>query len=96
MELFSVKKERLSVIELFLYNKNHLLCFRHTGQRDYKCGVCEFYGYTFTDIRKHIERKHTDNKTFICDKCGTLFMNEGAYRVCIDIILHSFCMNVYV
>lgn len=49
---------------------------RHNGQRDYKCGVCDFYGYTFTDIRKHIERKHTDCNTFICDKCGSPFRSE--------------------
>ncbi|KAK2192093.1 hypothetical protein NP493_39g06043 [Ridgeia piscesae] len=48
---------------------------RHKGQRDYKCGVCDFYGYTFTDIRKHIERKHADAK-IVCDKCGAAFKNE--------------------
>lgn len=49
---------------------------RHKGQRDYKCGVCDFFGYTFTDIRKHIERKHSDVKTLVCDKCGQAFRNE--------------------
>ncbi|XP_052807532.1 uncharacterized protein LOC128236602 isoform X2 [Mya arenaria] len=53
---------------------------RHSGQRDYKCGVCDFYGYTFTDIRKHIERKHTDNKTYVCDKCGSIFRSEMLLR----------------
>ena len=50
--------------------------YRHKGQRDYKCGVCDFFGYTFTDIRKHIERKHSDVKTLVCDKCGQTFRNE--------------------
>lgn len=54
---------------------------RHNGQRDYKCGVCDFYGYTFTDIRKHIERKHTDTKTIICDKCGAAFKTDWHLRV---------------
>ncbi|XP_036361872.1 zinc finger protein 236 [Octopus sinensis] len=50
---------------------------RHKGQRDYKCGVCDFFGYTFTDIRKHIERKHSDLKTLDCDKCSQTFHNES-------------------
>ncbi len=53
---------------------------RHRGQRDYKCGMCDFYGYTFTDIRKHIDRKHTDAK-LVCDKCGCAFRNEALIRV---------------
>ncbi|XP_045196595.2 zinc finger protein 236-like [Mercenaria mercenaria] len=53
---------------------------RHNGQRDYKCGVCDFYGYTFTDIRKHIERKHTDCKSLICDKCGMVFRSEQLFK----------------
>ena len=61
----------------FLY----LYFCRHKGQRDYKCGVCDFYGYTFTDIRKHIERKHADAKTIACDKCGSTFRNEIQLRV---------------
>ena len=55
--------------------------FRHTGQRDFKCGVCDFFGYTFTDIRKHIERRHTEMKTLICDKCGQTFKSEFAFQV---------------
>nr|KAI8742239.1 Myoneurin [Biomphalaria glabrata] len=53
---------------------------RHFGQRDYKCGVCDFFGYTFTDIRKHIERKHQDIKTLICDKCNKQFKSEAALK----------------
>ncbi|KAK3595055.1 hypothetical protein CHS0354_002341 [Potamilus streckersoni] len=53
---------------------------RHNGQRDYKCGVCDFYGYTFTDIRKHIERKHTDMKSLFCEKCGVAFKSEAQLR----------------
>jgi hypothetical protein len=49
---------------------------RHKGQRDYKCGMCDFYGYTFTDIRKHIDRKHADAK-IVCDKCGCVFRSES-------------------
>ncbi|XP_061193631.1 uncharacterized protein LOC133201845 isoform X2 [Saccostrea echinata] len=49
---------------------------RHNGQKDYKCGVCEFYGYTFTDIRKHIERKHSDVKSHVCEKCGSIFKTD--------------------
>lgn len=54
---------------------------RHNGQKDYKCGVCDFYGYTFTDIRKHIERRHADIKTLVCDKCGSAFKSEALLRV---------------
>ena len=54
---------------------------RHYGQRDYKCGVCDFFGYTFTDIRKHIERKHQDIKYQICDKCNKHFRSEYALKV---------------
>lgn len=57
------------------------LLLRHNGQRDYKCGVCDFYGYTFTDIRKHIERKHSDVKTIHCDKCSMPFKSELQLRV---------------
>ncbi|GIY02972.1 zinc finger and SCAN domain-containing protein 10 [Caerostris darwini] len=46
---------------------------RHFKQRDYKCGICDFYGYTFTDIRKHIERRHSDAKTGTCLDCGVIF-----------------------
>ncbi|PVD29325.1 hypothetical protein C0Q70_11922 [Pomacea canaliculata] len=53
---------------------------RHNGQRDYKCGVCDFYGYTFTDIRKHIERKHADIKTLVCDKCAMPFKTDIQLR----------------
>ncbi|XP_023230469.1 uncharacterized protein LOC111630584 isoform X2 [Centruroides sculpturatus] len=53
---------------------------RHKGQRDYKCGVCDFYGYTFTDIRKHIERRHSDSKTLICTKCGQAFKTEALMK----------------
>nr|KAG5703321.1 hypothetical protein BaRGS_025563 [Batillaria attramentaria] len=53
---------------------------RHNGQRDYKCGVCDFYGYTFTDIRKHIERKHSDIKTLVCEKCAMPFKSELQLR----------------
>lgn len=53
---------------------------RHNGQKDYKCGVCDFYGYTFTDIRKHIERRHADIKTLVCDKCGSAFKSEALLR----------------
>ncbi|XP_041354784.1 myoneurin-like [Gigantopelta aegis] len=49
---------------------------RHNGQKDYKCGVCGFFGYTFTDIRKHIERKHADLKSLVCEKCGSAFKSE--------------------
>ncbi|KFM70091.1 Zinc finger and BTB domain-containing protein 17, partial [Stegodyphus mimosarum] len=48
---------------------------RHLKQRDYKCGVCDFYGYTFTDIRKHIERRHTDQKLSTCSDCGQAYKN---------------------
>lgn len=53
---------------------------RHKGQRDYKCGVCDFYGYTFTDIRKHIERKHTEFKSTLCERCGQFFKTEAALQ----------------
>ncbi|XP_062600748.1 uncharacterized protein LOC134262385 isoform X2 [Saccostrea cucullata] len=53
---------------------------RHNGQKDYKCGVCEFYGYTFTDIRKHIERKHSDVKSHVCEKCGSIFKTDSLLK----------------
>ena len=43
--------------------------------------MCDFYGYTFTDIRKHIERRHADIKTLVCDKCGSAFKSEALLRV---------------
>ncbi|KAG8196916.1 hypothetical protein JTE90_027620 [Oedothorax gibbosus] len=49
---------------------------RHFKQRDYKCGICNFYGYTFTDIRKHIERRHTDAKSSTCLSCGLVFKSK--------------------
>ena len=57
------------------------MCCRHKGQRDYKCGVCDFYGYTFTDIRKHIERKHSDSRHIYCSNCVSYFKSEAAFRV---------------
>lgn len=74
--VFNCSTGHLSII-LFVY------C-RHAGQRDFKCGVCDFFGYTFTDIRKHIERRHTEMKTLICDKCGQSFKSEFAYQVSHD------------
>ncbi|KAH6923955.1 hypothetical protein HPB50_010091 [Hyalomma asiaticum] len=53
---------------------------RHKGQKDYKCGVCEFYGYTFTDIRKHIERRHADPQTILCDRCGQAFKTQALLK----------------
>ncbi|KAL1425656.1 hypothetical protein MTO96_019077 [Rhipicephalus appendiculatus] len=53
---------------------------RHKGQKDYKCGVCEFYGYTFTDIRKHIERRHADPHTILCDRCGQAFKSQALLK----------------
>lgn len=41
--------------------------------------MCDFFGYTFTDIRKHIERKHAD-KTFICSKCTRSFRSQFALQ----------------
>lgn len=52
---------------------------RHQGQRDYTCGVCGFLGYTFTDIRKHIERKHMETR-HICKQCGATFKSEALLR----------------
>ncbi|GFS95982.1 zinc finger and SCAN domain-containing protein 10 [Nephila pilipes] len=49
---------------------------RHFKQRDYKCGICDFYGYTFTDIRRHIERRHTDSKSTTCSECGLVFESK--------------------
>ena len=66
--------------------------FRHNGQRDYKCGVCDFYGYTFTDIRKHIERKHTDAKTIICDKCGAAFKTDWHLKVSWNTEIKCICI----
>lgn len=53
---------------------------RHKGQKDYKCGVCDFYGYTFTDIRKHIERRHADPHTILCDRCGQAFKTQALLK----------------
>ncbi|GFR14338.1 zinc finger and SCAN domain-containing protein 10 [Trichonephila clavata] len=49
---------------------------RHLKQRDYKCGICDFFGYTFTDIRRHIERRHADSKTSTCLECGLVFKSK--------------------
>ncbi|XP_074645968.1 uncharacterized protein LOC141902222 [Tubulanus polymorphus] len=55
---------------------------RHKGQRDFKCGLCEFYGYTFTDIRKHIERIHSESRVLdlVCDRCGNIFKSEEGMK----------------
>lgn len=53
---------------------------RHKGQKDYKCGVCDFYGYTFTDIRKHIERRHADPHTILCHRCGQAFKSQALLK----------------
>lgn len=63
---------------------NHgMISCRHKGQRDYKCGVCDFYGYTFTDIRKHIERKHSQPHATVigCEKCGAHFKSHAMLAV---------------
>ncbi|ELU00326.1 hypothetical protein CAPTEDRAFT_145894, partial [Capitella teleta] len=66
----------------FRHQKNKdLHVKRHKGQKDYKCGVCDFYGYTFTDIRKHIERKHSDTRHLYCANCLAYFKNETTYKV---------------
>lgn len=54
---------------------------RHRGQRDYKCVFCEFYGYTYTDIRKHQERKHAGSRTLVCDRCCMTFRSEHLLQV---------------
>ncbi|KAG1704455.1 Zinc finger protein Gfi-1b [Nymphon striatum] len=48
---------------------------RHLRQKDYKCGICSYYGYTFTDIRKHIERRHKENKTILGEECRNSLEN---------------------
>lgn len=59
-----------------------LKCFRHRGQRDYKCVCCDFYGYTFTDIRKHQERKHAGLvHSVVCNVCGGTFKSEQMLQV---------------
>ena len=72
------------IIVLFLFK---YFFYRHKGQRDYKCGVCNFYGYTFTDIRKHIERRHTDSRTSACNRCGMMFKSVAA----LEVYFYSFC-----
>ncbi|XP_067951058.1 zinc finger protein 652-B-like [Watersipora subatra] len=65
----------------FRHQKNKDLHMkRHNGQRDFKCGVCEFFGYTFTDIRKHIERRHSEWKNTLCEKCGTRFKSNASLQ----------------
>ena len=77
--LFCLLQSRILCFTLRPLQSRIFSLFRHKGQRDYKCGVCDFYGYTFTDIRKHIERKHA--ATIRCDKCGSTFRNEIQLRV---------------
>lgn len=67
-------------LKTFRHVKNkELHVRRHQGQRDYTCGVCGFLGYTFTDIRKHIERKHMETR-HICKQCGATFKSEALLR----------------
>lgn len=51
--------------------------FRHSGQRDYKCAACGFFGYTYTDIRKHIERRHSVS----CPECRLVFTDVELLKV---------------
>ncbi|XP_071043245.1 uncharacterized protein [Parasteatoda tepidariorum] len=67
--------------KIFRHTKNiELHLKRHYKQRDYKCGICDFYGYTFTDIRKHIERRHTglssSSSDHACPNCGLVFSSK--------------------
>lgn len=50
---------------------------RHKGEKDYQCGVCDFYGYTFTDIKNHIQRRHSDSNTLFCQLCKQMFRNKA-------------------
>ncbi|XP_076362689.1 uncharacterized protein LOC143253178 isoform X2 [Tachypleus tridentatus] len=64
------------------YKNKEIHMKRHKGQRDFKCGVCDFYGYTFTDIRKHIERRHSDpvSRIVTCNLCGQAFKNKSQLK----------------
>ena len=59
----------------------HSVFIRHRGQRDYKCVFCEFYGYTYTDIRKHQERKHAGHRSVMCARCCMTFKSEHLLEV---------------
>lgn len=64
-------------LKTFRHLKNkELHVRRHQGQRDYTCGTCGFRGYTYTDIRKHIERKHVELHS-VCNRCGVTFKSDS-------------------
>lgn len=63
--------------------------FRHSGQRDYKCAACGFFGYTYTDIRKHIERRHSVS----CPQCKQVFADSELLKVNLKYFKANFLSN---
>ncbi len=43
----------------------------------YKCKICEFITDSVSQIGNHYKSQHSDEKEFICDKCGLKFKNKG-------------------
>ncbi|ESO93678.1 hypothetical protein LOTGIDRAFT_104988 [Lottia gigantea] len=45
----------------------------HTGERPYKCGLCDASFFRGDDLKYHRTTKHASEKPFVCDVCGLNF-----------------------
>ncbi|KAG6462982.1 hypothetical protein O3G_MSEX013588 [Manduca sexta] len=52
-----------------------LFSFRHTGNKAYKCELCQVSFYTHSDLRRH-RRVHTREKPFSCPTCSQRFTHS--------------------
>ncbi|XP_039430111.2 zinc finger protein OZF-like [Culex pipiens pallens] len=46
---------------------------RHSGIRNFWCSFCDSMFFTERNLKMHIDRKHTENQPFACDKCNRKF-----------------------
>lgn len=63
-------REKVELGEVPKVKQKH--CFRHTGDKYFKCDLCEVSFYTHGDARRH-RRVHTREKIFGCPTCAQRF-----------------------